>query len=339
MKRLILSVAILAVAASCSQNEVVDVVSSKNLIGFSTLNSVATKSATENKDDYQVYAHLTTSPSSTAWYIDTQVTDANKAAGTYYWPESEGTLDFFAYAPVADGTIISDTDNGTIGTSVKVTATADGKTDFTIATPLTGVNYDTNSSSNTVALKFAHQFAKVNIEVVLSEDLLNANYSIDLTQGNIAFGVAEDTGVFTLSKSTPTIDLTTGSDKSYSDDINGAAAFSSSNNIIPQSAIGCTIDVSDIKILKAGLTDAQFEGTLDQYEIAEDDVDSSDETNKNKFVANKQYNITLTISSSTDGVFDDGTKIEFSAEIADWTTTGTNPEVDVEQDVEQGTNE
>ena len=75
MKKILFSVAALALVASCSKNEVSEPIGAKqNPIGFSTLNSNATRTANEGESNYTVYAQYSDASLMTsfpgAWYIE-----------------------------------------------------------------------------------------------------------------------------------------------------------------------------------------------------------------------------------------------------------------------------
>ncbi len=196
MKRILLSVAILAVAASCSKNEVIDIPQT-NAIGFSTINDRVTKAANDSKSPYTVFsdANVTTD---TDWFITELAvetgTSSDSANATYFWPLSKDeTVNFYAYAPNGNpGNISYDKPNFATPTlPIIFTVPAAADVDFTIATPVTGAycvkgadgaandagaNEDgVVSAAGQVSLQFSHMLSKAVVNVTLDE-ILDENH-------------------------------------------------------------------------------------------------------------------------------------------------------------------
>ena len=182
MKQLFLSVAILSIMASCSQNEITEgVTTNQNPIGFSTLNSSVTRVANENGSNYTVYAQYSSKDdynSNTAdWHIENCNIDGNTnniiGDGKYYWPTK--ALTFYAFAPSISeetGHIKVDAEKPMMYTagklSINYTVPADAKEDFTVA-KYASKAYD--GTIQTVPFEFKHMLSKINIKAAFSEDI------------------------------------------------------------------------------------------------------------------------------------------------------------------------
>ncbi len=339
MKKILFSVAILAVAASCSKNEVVDMPQT-NEIGFSTLNSnVTTKVANVNavgksgtagsSDNYTVYAVEESSAS--AWYIsDLDITPAAtsgntdsfaSSTATYYWPAdgASNKLAFYAFAPAAEsGQLTEGTasySTPTIPLTYKVNTTA--SKDFTIATPITGAYYTSGTeysgadANGQVNLKFNHMLSKVMLKVVLDTDLA-VDHKFTLTDATIsvknhtvAVDAADDTFAQTLSGETTLTDYTYG----FSAPATAATSMTGLQELMvaPQesSTDNLTIQLNDLEITNS---------TGGVYYTEQDPI----YTTTQALVKGYAYLITITINA--------GTKITFSSEI---TSTGWGSDNDV----------
>ncbi len=215
MKRFILSVAILATLASCSKNEIGEIVeSTPNAIGFSALDGQVTKTPNTTYANYNVYA-VSSSATASDWYINDiyNSSDVNVASNKYYWPASiEGadaatTVDFMAYAPVYGyRSSTNDADNWEPYTAAPVedyTAktitftfqSLEGLTDLTVATPVNGL------SSGTVSLAFNHLLSRATFDVEIGVgdttatgyDATDANYNPSLKYKIANFNAASIT--------------------------------------------------------------------------------------------------------------------------------------------------
>ncbi|MFI3278279.1 MAG: fimbrillin family protein [Rikenellaceae bacterium] len=327
MKKLLFSVAILAVAASCSKNEAPDVATSaSNAIDFATLNNLA-KSANDDDQLYRVYA--TQTGVTGAWYIngDYSIADGTALQNTYYWPADETSLNFYAYAPYTAATV-SAVAAESISIEYTVPTTADE--DFTIAAPILA------QTANTVALKFAHQLSKATVEVVLAKDLVDAGYKLTMdakveaadaigtegVDGYVPAVAAQDAATVELSVfgTTATYNVMAQS-VTYPAGLPTALTSYTKDYadnyfiFMPQSAEDCTISVTGVTITDPSEKVIAQSVALGTYTITEDDL-------ANGFEQNYNYAITLTIdekSITTDGpIFGDA--IVFSAETLSWTT-------------------
>lgn len=183
MKKNLLLLIILPLLISCSQDSIDEIPESKKAILFSELNDRVTpsvKAANENGSNYKIYA--ITSLNANQWYINDEVagtgaTENMPMHGPYYWLQN-GTMDFFAYAPASSSSNDTYKFSGTFP-NITITYTVPPKADedFTVATPIRGINYN-NANNTAVGLQFQHMLSKVSTEVELSQDLIDAGYSI-----------------------------------------------------------------------------------------------------------------------------------------------------------------
>ena len=230
MKQLFLSVAILSIMASCSQNEITEgVTTNQNPIGFSTLNSSVTRAANENNSDYTVYAQYTDktlNPYTAAWFIDalqiktTNGTDEMQGDQEYYWPSKE--LEFYAFSPspvmstdeplvVTNGVNVVGTapGMGTSGTlSINYTVPSDAGTDFTVAKPVKRTAKPYGETTDPVAFKFAHMLSKVSVSAQVSSNI-SKDYKFVLTDpmknAEVIFTVLSNKGTVDLTADTPAL--------------------------------------------------------------------------------------------------------------------------------------
>lgn len=302
MKKVLLTVAVVAALASCTSNEIDNVLNEK-VIEFTNLNEKVTRAANDVSDNYQVYAK--SSGNSTEWFID-DVLYGKSGSGTtantsttnkaYYWPEGQ-TVNFYAWAPAS---VVAKT--ATVSTpaiSIEYTAGEAADKDFTIAAPITG------KSSGTVEFKFSHMLAKVNVTATLDAAL--TGFTIDLTSATVDLGVAASKGTIDPTSATPAW-ASTGTPTTHK----GKKSYM----IIPQATTGTTIQLKGV-VIKKGSTEI-FNGDMSVYTIAKDAITG------NMFEKGKSYNLSLTISSSsTDGSGTPGqpgqpifNEIAFSADIA-----------------------
>lgn len=295
MKKLFIATAAAIVLAGCSQNELDNTSVGKKEIKFTNLNDkVNSRAANDASDNYQVYAAWS---GGTNWFINDAVNGATNvpAGGPYYWPAT-GTIDFYAYAPA------SITATGTYpALSIAYAVPAAANQDFTIATPKTGM------SSGTVTLEFAHMLAKISVKATLDQDLTDAGYVLTTTGLTASLDV-QSTGGTIDPKTTP---FAWTSPNATAATYAGAASYM----IMPQSAIGCAVQVTaGIVITKGG--DEIYSGDLSKYTIVSGNVPG------NSFGMGKHYMLNLTISdTSTGGGGEDIFNIiNFSSTVAPWDT-------------------
>ncbi len=321
MKRFLLSVAILAVAASCSKSEVTNLPQT-NQIGFSTLNDrVVSKAANDSQSDYSVFA--VNSKATTAWAINDYVTSATSttpadktaaaapAGGPYYWPLDDAKMSFYAYAPDASANV---TEVLTDATSIALTYTvpAAANEDFTVATPVLDQTSITNAG--VVDFTFKHMLAKVTVKVILDETTMK-NYQI--SDGSVA-GYTSDkpfTATFTPIGDTFTVDAINGTAATTSTESTGMAAYSAAQTymIAPQAFAGCKLQINGITVRNKN-TGLPFFAT-DAYDLKELVLDGTETGSTDvQFEAGKNYTFTVKISG------DLATEITFTAATTNWTT-------------------
>lgn len=298
MKKILLSIAIVAALASCSKNESEVVSTSASQIQFTSLNDKVTRSANDALSDYKVYAKSTLA-GETAWFMDETLTDANTFSSglKYYYPASPATVSFYAYAPATIVPAISTYGNLSINYAVP----SSGKEDFTVATPVTG------KSSGQVALSFKHMLSKISVTATLHQDLLDAGYTIDLTSATATVVVAKNQDTVDATAANPALASIAGSSATYS----GSNGYM----VVPQTSTGTTIQLLNVTINKGGAT--IFTGNLKTYTIAAGNVAGD------AFEAGSHYLLTLGITNlSKDGGDDPifGDEITFDATPVDWNT-------------------
>lgn len=312
MKKQIIMVATLAtLLASCSNNEVYEVVNTSgrnNPISFTNLNDKVSRAANDVESDYQVYAKLSTD-GQTAWFIDEDITgkgegkDKPSSGNTYYWP-SEGTVTFYSWAP---STITPTAESAFPALLINYTVPSDANEDFTVAAPIT-------QSIGTVNFKFSHMLSKISVSAAVSDALTTAGYSIDFTSATLV--VNSNGGALDPTAATPA--WTTPNTNATSATYSGAKTYM----IIPQTSTACTVQLKGVTIKKGDVT--VFSGKdMSIYTIAADDVTG------NEFSKGTHYNLKLTVkdtSTDSDGNPIFGGEIKFSAELAaDWTTVTPDP--------------
>lgn len=303
MKKNLSLLIILTLLISCSQNAI----EPQKAIQFSGLNNRMSKAANDNNANYKIYA--TTSLNTNQWYIDDTVIGNGNAEnsptkGPYYWPQN-GTINFYAYAPANSNSIKVDGSCPTITLTYTVPPKADE--DFTIATPIKGVNYN-NENNTTVALQFQHMLSKVTTEVELSPELIAAGYNIS-NRGTTNLTVA-----LTSYKVTITKDVVEW-DKGYQ--AGKTTTYSELNTyyILPQVGYGIKIQLKGIEIKdKDGAT--VFTGDLTPYVLSDAETNGTSlyyldpgESHILKFTINDM----ATTNDGTDYIIDQD--IQFSAAI------------------------
>lgn len=309
MKKIIFTVAVLAtMLASCSKNEVYDVVGTRedSPINFTNLNDKVTRSANDSKSNYKVYAKSTLS-GETAWFINDEVKDDNstESGNIYFWP-SGATVDFYAWAP----STVTATASTYSNLSIDYTVPAGADEDFTVAAPETGL------SSGTVEFKFSHMLTKITVSAELTSKLTAAGYSMTFTSASL--GVNSKGGTLTPTATTP---AWTSPANNTSATYSGAKSYM----VMPQSSENCTVKLVGVTITKGGAT--VFSGNMKTYTIATGNVTD------NAFAKGSHYNLKLTVDAKAhdDGGEGGGTEspvfgdqIQFSAELAAEWGSGTD---------------
>ncbi len=339
MKKLLFSVAILAVAASCSKNEVVEMPQS-NAIGFSTLNDrVVSKAANDGNADFRVFADN----GGADWMIDDYVVNTTTIDGTaeapaegpYYWPTDASAITFYAYAPYdSDGTNTVDPTesftNGAGSLSLAYTVPAGAQEDFTVATP---VPYNPSAEVDAVAYPetgvvpfvFQHMLAKITVNVDLETEFSKTNtlastaHTATFTATNVNKLVVDATGVAATTYSL----VVTNNDNVYSGKL--------SYYIAPQNFAGCILQLNDILVQQTNSEKAVFSG--DMSEIVLDGSELSGSGTVDAFAAGNHYIFNVFISgTSTD---DDGNKVlevKFTANNATWADNPDSDGTDIDQE-------
>ncbi len=320
MKRIFLSVAILAMFASCSKNEVTSVIPEVNQgIGFNTLRDVATRAAndhtTGNISNYSVYAQYNTATA--GWYFtDYELTSGDAAVTSgesYIWPlVATNTLDFAAFAPAATvASEITITETPTVPTagtkgSVQVAATlVNGKVDFTVATPL--VNKHTPGVD--LPLVFEHMTSKITVSAAIDAALtgyeLVGTPTVSFTPINNVVTVAD---IFTAtpagvaSSNTPL--AYTNTEAGLLATANATSTAGSTFYIAPHTAAQniCTVSISGLTLQKNNDTAPQALTLTKTFTV-----------DTQAFEAGKAYNLKFTVGSSA-------SVITFSSSTATWGT-------------------
>ncbi len=315
MKKILFSVAILAVAVSCSKNEVSEVVSQYE-ISFSNLNDRVTKTANDAGDDYKVYAKH--SGATADWYINDAIdATSNEGSKTYLWPTDNATIDFYSYAPAVPtgNLVVSDATVGTLG--LTYTVPADAQEDFTLAAPLTAQVATTNSA--TAAFTFSHILSKISVVVNLTDELKDGGYSIEGTP-DAAISVFENqTAINAITaESTPGTSSTTLT--TYDKD--ATATY----YVMPQDVENCELQIQGLKVKRTlgtapNTEDIYLFGSATAGVDMENIVFAAGDITDGKFVAGKHYTLTVTVgSSSTTEDGDTPLVILFSAAQTPWTT-------------------
>ena len=331
MKKLFFSVALLAMVASCSKNEVLDNgTSSENQIGFSTLNSSVTRSANESKSNYTVYAQYTTSGDNDSvekWYIDDYeidgVTDSPVNNKSYSWPIK--SLSFYAFAPssVVETGVKPSYGHGSL--NIDYTVPDNAKEDFTVATPVDKI-YDPLSTS--VSLKFNHLLSKIKIHANINSQITDEYMLVAESQSKdikVEFNALLNKGTVDVIAETPVLTVGSSSPATYTDPItilerdnmNNIGTSVMSYYIMPHSSNeGCVVTITGLGIQKATNGVAAVGSAIKPITLTHTFkyVEGSNITLA--FKPNYQYDIVFLIS------LDD---IKFSSEIVDWAADTTLP--------------
>ncbi|MFI3288338.1 MAG: fimbrillin family protein [Rikenellaceae bacterium] len=320
MKKILFSVAILAVAASCAKTEVVDIPQT-NAISFSTLNDRITKAANDDNADYKVYA--TQSDITGAWFMDDYVscgsaeTAYSPETKTYYWPTDGSTLDFYAYAPKSSGTITPTVTPAT-AISIAYVVGEDADEDFTLAEPVKTQKAGTNEG--VVNFEFAHMLSKVTVQVTLEEEFAEV-YEISTSDDEAAD--APFTATFAPQYDSFTVDVMAGAvDANVEASLSAVGteySLATSYMIAPQAFEDCTIQINGITIRHIGNGSTFFPSgvgvDLSTIRLTGDELSGGDA----KFAAGTHYVFTVEISgSSTEEGEDPAVEITMTATTADW---------------------
>lgn len=305
MKNIFTMVATAIILASCSQAELEETSVGQKEIKFSNLNDKVTRAANDNNSNYKVYA-VWSGATNSNWFINDVVDGTTNLPqnGPYYWPTT-GTVDFYSWAPATV------TATGTYpALSIAYTVPTNAAEDFTIANPKTGL------SASTVAFEFAHKLAKISVTASLSQDLITAGYTLTTTGLTANLGVQSTGGTIVPTTADAAWTAPNATAASYT----GAASYM----IMPQSSIGCTIQVTAGIVVKDANDHIIYSGNLSQYTIKSGDVPAVGTVSANTFGMGKHYMLNLTIADdSTGGGGEDIFNIiTFSANVADWDTVG-----------------
>ncbi len=320
MKKIILSAAILAVAASCSKNEVVDLPKA-NQIGFYAMNDNVTKVANDVATgvDYKVYANVIKAGTpATSWLINDDVVGTTDlaTAGPYYWPmATDEVVDFYAYAPAS--AVITDlvaTSGATTAVTFGYEVPAGAQEDFTIA----GKCDDYTVTQETANFTFAHKLSKVTIKVDLTDELKTSGYTLDPNYES-AISVFQTKSAVDVCNETLTPATTATTLTAY--DVDDTNVY----YIMPQATENCQIQLQDIKVNHTSGSSLFGDAVVDLKEITLGATAMSGAD----FAEGKHYVVTVTVGG--DATTEDDktlTVIKFSAASADWGT-------DIEQGVDQ----
>lgn len=304
MKKLLLSVAVLATVASCSKNEVsdVDLQSQGDQITFTTLNDrVMTKAANDAAAPYVVYAADETVTGKwiiSALDVTCEADGDDTWTGHYYYPASGKNVNFLAYAPKAPASATVAAANTTVNapqivfTDYTVNTSADE--DFTVAKQ--------TQASGLVTLTFAHMLSKVDVQVTLDEKLTDFTLTAE-TSAAAELGVLLNKNTATLTKdggSWGTAELD-GSDVSYTRDLTATNNVATtvaddvkSMMILPQAGKGCTVTLSGLTI-KDSEENVILDGTSSDKALG---TYTLTETQLENFVAGTAYTIVVNITSA-----------------------------------------
>lgn len=306
MKKLFMMMATTAIVlAGCSKDEMDHIPNGQKEIKFSNLNDkVNTRAANDNGYNYQVYAVWN---GGTTWLINDDVDGTTNvpSGGPYYWPTEAGsTVDFYAWAP----SLVTATANYP-DLSIDYTV-GNAEEDFTIAKPKTGL------SSGVVAFEFAHMLSKISVTASLSQDLLDAGYSLDAT--TLATGLSANLSVNTVGGTINPKDA----DPVWTAPISNQATYTNTSFLImPQTSTGCTVQIMNgIQIMKDDVHQIYI-GGLSEYTIKAGDIAGD------VFEKGKHYMLNLTIDDSSHGNGPDPENpdpifniITFTSDVADWDT-------------------
>ncbi len=312
MKKKLLLLFAIASMASCSKSEVGDQLSSGKEISFSTLRDNTTRSATDNSDNYKVFAK--SSLLSAAWFIEdsfvgNESPSVNQpiSGAEYYWPKS-GTMDFYAYAPATAAVVTNDATTGAISINYTVPANADE--DLTMATPILNRNA---TAAGLVSLSFTHLLSKIRLYTSLSSDLIASGYEIYADKFSLK--VPKSKGTILLNN-----DLS-----DWAMDADAPATYNLANYgspcILPQSSVGVELRIEEYVINR--IINDNSGNIIGRVEVASHItsplkpyiIEAGDVPN-DEFAKGKSYAISLTVNLNSrdengDPIF--GDKIDFGA--------------------------
>ncbi|MFI3266652.1 MAG: fimbrillin family protein [Rikenellaceae bacterium] len=303
MKKILLSLAVLATVASCSKNEVVDVAPT-NELGFVSLNDrLSLKSANDEADPYYVYAVAGTS---TSFFLNglkvTTAAGVDSWTGNYYWFADKTAIDFYAYS--GGSATLNATTPTTTSIKVDYTVPTGADDDFT-ASQVLGQTGETNTN---VAFEFQHLLSKVSVAYQLTTELTNAGYSIN----------SDATATLTVVNNNGTVDIVAASPVVAAGTVpNEAPVYSgrlTNYMILPQDASDCTVQLNGVKIQAPD--DSYIKGSADAG--ADFSALSFPSTTLAEFKPGEHYLVTITISATTEGLL--GNEITFTSKTADWNT-------------------
>lgn len=237
--------AIAAIVASCSKEEVVSVgaeSSGYNTIGFSTYSTLnATKGApiTQNSDftvenqTFDVKAFLTLG-SNTYSYLEATIVcddetnwDYQTSSDAKYWPsDTSQTLDFYAYTNKGSNTVTIASSG--IASTYTVPATIADQGDFMLANTLDAANEAANTdvTDGTVTLEFEHALTQINVTAEVAAD-----YTL----------VIDDVSFYNI-YSTGTLAYPLASTAAATDRIWGGQATTATYSISPTSSVTITYE-------------------------------------------------------------------------------------------------
>lgn len=321
---------------SCAQNEVMESPAEQKAIGFTTLNdrvTANTRAANDAKSPYGVFA--VRSNATSVWFMNnlkvtTGQDDKDTYGPAYYWPTGGATVDFYAYAPYKESQthiVLNNNTAPTSGSPLSITYTVPGgaQEDFTVATPKTGMNYDSDTQNKgNVPFIFSHMLSKITVDAKLKDELGGTNgagYTMTFTSAELK-----------VSSNQGTVDLTTGTPPALSTEGTPATYSGTKSYMFMPQASWVSGQATKVSLQLIGVTIKHngadyWTGNMKVYNISEDDLTD------NTFLAGKHYKITFTIGAkAADGsdnpVF--GEAITFSSSVAAWNTDAGN-DVDVDQ--------
>lgn len=321
----------------CVGSVVEDMMIEKQEIVFSHLNDKVTRGeggfcwtgANSTHDDYKILA--ATSLSAEKWYIEDEISGEGLALnkpkrGPYYWIGGGTQFSFYAYAPaifassesrsrtcVRESTRASEALGLVIDYKVPHTASED----FTVANPVKQTSY--HLTGGAVNLNFKHMLSKLTVTAKLSDELkragyaLNEDYTVELT-------VLKNSGTVDPTAESPTW-LSVDADQRHTLVYSGKTYYL----IMPQEAVGCSVQMQNIAITKSGIQIFPRngkEGSLKRYTLQAGDVKVLEKAEEpDHFLMGKHYQITFTVNHlSTDSQEDAiwGKEIIFQATTADF---------------------
>ncbi len=329
MKKILFSVAALALVASCSKNEVSEPIGAKqNPIGFSTLNSNATRTANEGESNYTVYAQYSDASLMTsfpgAWYIeDHELTSGDVAVGlnSYYWPVE--SLDFYAFAPssvvetAVSPELAAPNKKGTL--KIDYTVPVGAGEDFTVATPVTKTYSEKEGSDNGngVPLKFNHMLSKLVISAAIKSEIHDAYTLVPAIEGTpitVEFTSLVNKGTVDVTSGTPLLtDFGMNPDVAltYSTETTVVTAKNETTSvpyyIMPHedTNTGCIVKIKGLAIKRNEAGSIAKPLTLEHTFIHPVTEDNKPLT----FKANTQYNIVFTVKAG---------EIDFNSSVVAW---------------------